>query len=216
MPAPRSKSLIAWEPSPFVVVGVLLLATSIVRPDAPPWAFWPFVGVLVAAIAWLAVSLMRGGRTANPDQWGDLSSLEGLEIVDARHVERGVRAVAPVADVHRHQPAIELALLHGGAEQLAVLVPRASRWLSRRYRIGVQLVGDVHPRHAGFLEEATEARWRDALDAMRQLGRYVRVPALIVGATRPFKVELDLSGLEQRTRRITEGLMSEMSASARR
>ncbi|MCD2443809.1 hypothetical protein LQ757_16130 [Agromyces sp. SYSU K20354] len=195
MPAPRSKSLFAWEPSPFIVVGVLLLVTSIVRPDAPPWVLWPFVAVLVAAVVWLVVSLMRG-RGTNPDQWGDLATLEGLELVDALRVERGVRAVAPVADVHRHQPAIELALLHGGTEQPAVLVPRARRWLSRRYRVGVQLVGDSHPRHAGFLEEAAEGPWRDALDAMRQRDRYVRVPALIVGTARPYKVELDLSGLE--------------------
>jgi hypothetical protein len=196
MPAPRSKPLFAWEPFPFIVVSVLLLVTSIVRPEAPPWVLWPFVGVLVVAVAWLAVSLMRGGRTANPDQWGDLRTVEGLEIVDAPHVERGVRAVAPVADARRHQPSIELAMLHGGAEQPAVLVPRASRWLSRRYRIGVQLVGGDHPRHAGFLEEAADARWRDALDALRQRGSYVQVPALIVGTARPFKVELDLSGLE--------------------
>ena len=39
-------------------------------------------------------------------------------------------------------------------------------------------------------------RWRDALDALRQRGRYVRVPAHIVGTSRPFTVELDLSGLE--------------------
>ena len=31
---------------------------------------------------------------------------------------------------------------------------------------------------------------------MRQGGQYVRVPALIVGAERPFDVELDVSGLE--------------------
>ena len=196
MPAPRSKSLFAWEPSPFIVVGVLLLLTSIVRPEAPPWVLWPFVAVLVVAVAWLAVALMRSGGKANPDQWGDLKTLEGLEIVDALHVERGVRAVAPVADVHRHQPAIELALLFGGTQQSAVLVPRASRWLSRRYRIGVQLGGGGHPRHAGFLQEAADVRWRDALDALRQRGRYVRVPAHIVGTARPFAVELDLSGLE--------------------
>ncbi|GAA1802093.1 hypothetical protein [Agromyces neolithicus] len=198
MPAPRSKPLFAWEPFPFIVVGVLLLVTSIVRPDAPPWVLWPFVGVLVVAVAWLAVSLMRGGRSTNPDQWGDLKTVEGLEFVDAVHMERGVRAVAPVADVRRHQPSIELALLFGGAKQPAVLVPRASRWLSRRYRIGVQLVGADHPRHAGFLEEAADVRWRDGLDALRQeQGRYVRVPALIVGTARPFTVELDLSGLEE-------------------
>jgi hypothetical protein len=106
-----------------------------------------------------------------------------------------VRSVVPVVDTERHQPAIELARLHGGAEQAVVLVPRASRWLSRRYRVGVQLVGGDRPRHAGFLGMAADDRWRDTLDTARARGEYVRVPALITGAARPYAVELDLSGL---------------------
>jgi hypothetical protein len=78
-----------------------------------------------------------------------------------------------------------------------VLVPRASRWLSRRYRIGVQLAGGDRPRHAGFLSPAADDRWRELLDGMREHGRYVRVPALITGGSRPYGVELDLSGLER-------------------
>ncbi|KRC58374.1 hypothetical protein ASE14_17355 [Agromyces sp. Root81] len=196
MPAPRSKPLLAWEPLPYLVVLVLLLLTGLVRPEAEPWLFWPFVLLVTASIAWLLVGLVRGSRRANPDQWGDLTTLEGLELVDAPRVEREVRAVAPVADAHRHQPAIELARLHGGPEQHAVLVPRASRWLSRRYRIGVQLVGGDRPRHAGFLGEAADDRWRELLDGLHERGRYVRVPALVTGASRPYGVELDLSGLE--------------------
>ncbi|MFC9560413.1 hypothetical protein [Agromyces sp. NPDC056965] len=199
MPAPRSKPFLAWEPLPYLVVFVLLLLTGVVRPDGPPWLLWPFLAILAAAVAWLilGLGLVRGSRRSNPDQWGDLTTLDGLELVDAVRVERAVRAVAPVADVHRHQPAIELARLHGGAEQHAVLVPRASRWLSRRYRIGVQLVGGDRPRHAGFLSPAADDRWRELLDGMRERGAYVRVPALITGGSRPHGVELDLSGLER-------------------
>lgn len=192
---PRFKPLLSWEPFPFLVVLVLLLITGFIRPDAPAWVLWPFLVLLVAAIGYLGYRFMRERRPTNPDRWGDLASLDGLELVDAPGEERVVRTVAPVDDVQRHQPAIDLARVHGGAEQHAVLVPRASRWLSPRYRVGVQLVGGDRPRHAGFLRADAETRWAGTLDALRTRGAYVRVPALITGASRPFGVELDLSGL---------------------
>lgn len=196
MSAPRRKPLLRWEPLPFLVVLVLLIATGGVRPDSPPWLFWPFNVLLVASLVWLVAVLVRGRRRTNPDQWGDLRTLEGLELVEAPAPARAVRQVAPVADSHRHQPAIDLALLHGGADQHAVLVPRASRWLSMRYRIGVQLVGGGTPRHAGFLPEKVDATWRELLDGLALEGRYVQVPARITGDARPHGVELDLGGLE--------------------
>ena len=196
MPAPRSKPLLAWEPLPFLVLIGLLLLTGVVRPEAPPALFWPFMAVLALTVVWLIVSLVRALRPANPDPWGALSTLEGLDVVDAPRREREVRSVVPVDEVTRHQPAIELARLYGGTEQHAVLVPRASRWLKRRYRVGVQLVGGDRPRHSGFLGAAAEDRWVDLLDGLRERGTYVRVPAIIVGAGRPYGVDLDLSGLE--------------------
>jgi hypothetical protein len=196
MPARRSKPLTSWEPAPYLVLLVLLLLTGVVRPDAPPALFWGLMTLVVAALGWLIASLARSGRPTNPDRWGDLSTLDGLDLVDAARRARDVRAVVPVDDTQRHQPAIELARLHGGAEQHAVLVPRASRWLSRRYRVGVQLVGGDRPRHAGFLTRAAEQRWIEVLDDLRVQGRYVRVPALVTGASRPYGVELDLSGLD--------------------
>ena len=195
MPAPRSKPLLSWEPLPFLVLVVLLLLTGVVRPESPPVLLWALILGIVAALVWLVLSLVRASRQRNPDQWGDLSTLEGLTLVDASRVAREVRSVVPVDDVRRHQPAIELARIHGGTEQSAVLVPRASRWLKRRYRIGVQLVGGDRPRHAGFLSRAAEDRWIELLDGRLERGEYVRVPAIITGASRPYGVELDLSGL---------------------
>lgn len=196
MPAPRSKPLLSWEPLPYLVLLALLTLTGVVRPDAPPVVFWGLMAPIAAALAWLIAALVRSRRHENPDLWGDLSSLDGLDLVDAAHPVRAVRAVVPVDDVQRHQSAIELARLYGGAEQHAVLVPRASRWLSRRYRVGVQLVGGGRPRHAGFLGPASAERWTDLLDDLRQHGHYVRVPALVTGVTRPYGVDLDLSGLD--------------------
>jgi len=196
MPAPRSKPLLAWEPLPFLVLIGLLLLTGVIRPEGSPAVFWPFLVLVLAACVWLVVSLVRAVRRTNPDRWGDLSTLDGLEVVDAPRREREVRSVVPVDEVNRHQPAIELARLYGGTEQHAVLVPRASRWLKRRYRIGVQLVGGDRPRHAGFLGRVAEDRWVDLLDGLRQRGTFVRVPAIIVGASRPYGIDLDLSGLE--------------------
>lgn len=198
MPAPRSKPMLAWEPLPYLALFVLVVAVSLVRPDVAPWAFWPMLVLVVVVAVWLVGSIVRDSRPANPDRWGDLSSLDGLdglEVVDVPPIDRAVRSVVPVIDTGRHQPAIELARLHGGAEQTAVLVPRASRWMSRRYRIGVQLVGGDRPRHAGFLGGAADDRWRDLLDAARTRGELLRVPALITRDARPYGVELDLSGL---------------------
>ncbi|MDR5701064.1 hypothetical protein [Agromyces aerolatus] len=194
---PRFKPLLSWEPFPFLVVLALLLATGFVRPDAPAWLLWPFIALLVAAVAWLAIRFVRERRPSNPDRWGDLTTLDGLTVLEAPGVERTVRTVAPVDDAHRHQPAIDLARSRGGAEQAAVLVPRASRWLSPRYRVGVQLTGGDRPRHAGFLRPDAERRWSSVLDGLRADGEYVRVPAFVTGDARPFGVELDLTGLER-------------------
>lgn len=198
MPAPRSKSLLAWEPTPYLLVLVLLVLTGIVRPSSPAALYWPFQVALVASLAWLVVVLVRSGRRrSNPDQWGNLATLDGLEIVDSPGREREVRTVVPVTDVHRHQAAIDLARIHGGPDQHAVLVPRASRWLSKRYRVGVQLVGGDRPRHAGFLSDAAAEPWTERLDALGLRGAYVRVPARISGQGRPYTVDLDTSGLPE-------------------
>lgn len=192
--APRYVHPLRWEPLPFLVLVVLLVLTGVVRPESGP-AFVALVAAIVLAGLWLAAVLLRERRTRDPDTMGDLTTLDGLDLLDAPSARGDLRTVVPVIDVQRHQAAIDLARLHGGPEQHAVLVPRARRWLSPRFRIGVQLVGDGRPRHAGFVAESAEATWRDRLDELGAARRFVRVPARIEGASRPFRVDLDLSGL---------------------
>lgn len=192
--APRFVHPLRWEPLPYLVLLVLLVLTGLIRPESGA-AFVVLVAAIVAAGAWLVSLFLRERRMRNPDAMGDLSSLDGLDLVNAPSAGGALRTVVPVGDAHRHQAAIDLARLHGGADQHAVLVPRARRWLSPRYRIGVQLVGDGRPRHAGFVADAADATWRDRLDALREDGRYVRVPVRIEGAARPYRVDLDFSGL---------------------
>lgn len=194
MTAPRSKPLLDWEPFPFAVAFVGVLVSAAARP-APPWLFLPLLLVGLACLALLVQRLVVWSRPRTPGRSGELADFAGIELVDAAGAEREVRTSAPVDDVQRHQAAIELARLGGGARQHAVLVPRSTRWMSRRYRIAVQLDGDGTPRHAGFLKPGADERWRETLDRLGREGRYVRVPAVVVGETRPFGVELDLSGL---------------------
>jgi hypothetical protein len=192
--APRFVHPLRWEPLPYLVLLVLLVLTGLIRPESGA-AFLVLVAAIVAAGAWLVSVFVRERRMRNPDPMGDLASLDGLDLVDAPSAGGALRTVVAVDDAYRHQAAIDLARLHGGADQHAVLVPRARRWLSPRYRIGVQLVGDGRPRHAGFVADAADATWRDPLDALREDGRYVRVPARIEGSERPYRVDLDFSGL---------------------
>jgi hypothetical protein len=192
--APRFVSPLRWEPLPYLVLIVLLVLTGAVRPESG-FGYAVLVAAILLAGAWLVLGILRERRTRNPDTMGDLADAEVLDLVDAPSVPAEHRTVVPVADAHRHQAAIELARLHGGADQRAVLVPRARRWLSPRYRVGVQLIGDRRPHHAGFLPDAADTRWRDRLDRLRAEGRFVRVPVRIDGSSRPFRVDLDLSGL---------------------
>lgn len=192
---PRYKSLLRWEPFPYLVLLALLLATGFIRPDAPPVLLWPFVLGIAASLVWVLVAIRAERRDRNPDAWGNLTGVAGLDLTEVPSASAAVRTVVPVIDTHRHQAAIDLARLHGGAEQQAVLVPRASRWMSMRYRVGVQLVGGDRPRHAGYLPDDAQDRWGGLLEARRVAGGYLSVPAFVLGEARPHRVELDLSGL---------------------
>ncbi|MET0724786.1 MAG: hypothetical protein ABWY36_00445 [Leifsonia sp.] len=199
MPEPRFKSPIDWEPLSYLVLFVLVVVAGSIRPDVAPIPFWIATALAVAAAVFFVISLVRdvARNRANPDGWGNLKTLDGLSIVAAEHRDAETRPYIAVADVHRHQSAIDIARARSGDHLRAVLVPRASRWLSNRYRIGVQLVAGDRIAHAGFLPDVADRRWREELGALRDAGAFVSVPARIRGTEKPFTVELDASGLAE-------------------
>lgn len=190
---PRSKPLLAWEPLPYIVLFVAALALSTARPDSLPVVFWSIAPIAALALVYFILSLARERRLrdSNPNGNGELSSLSGLEILE---VEGSPSApVTTVSESGRHQPEIDLIRIHEGDR--AILVPRATRWLGRRYRVGVELVAGERVRRAGFLPEAAEKRFAGVLDGLREHGTYVSVPARITGQARPLGVDLELAGL---------------------
>lgn len=197
MSEPRNKSLLHWEPFSYVLLVVLVILAGSLNPQGAPIAFWIAAVFAAAATVFFLIAFVSYGRRSrlNPDPSGNLRSLADITLVAAEHVDAETNPSVTVADVHRHQTAIEIVRTHGGEQVRAVLVPRSSRWLSRRYRVGVQLVAAGEIRHAGFLPDAVDERWREQLGALRDDDRYVEVPALIRGSQRPFSVDLDVSGL---------------------
>lgn len=195
---PRYKSLLIWEPFPYLLLFVLVVIAGSIRPDAAPIAFWIAAVLAGLAVIFFAITFVIAGRRtrANPDGDGNLRTLSGLNLLRAEHSNAAVSPFVTVADTQRHQAAIDTALARGGEHPRAVLIPRASRWLSPRYRVGVQLLAGDRIRHAGFLPEAVERNWADRLDTLRARNTFAEVPARIKGAGRPYLVEIDLSGLE--------------------
>jgi len=197
MPRPRRKPFWRWEPLPYLIVLVLLLITGSLRPETMPVAFWISATVTVAVILVFAALLVIQSRrpAPNPDASGDLSTLQGLALVDSAP---SIDPRVPVADTGRHQAAIDASQARAaaaGGPVTAVLVPDASRWLALRLRVSVQLVADSRIQHGGFLPERAGERWQQELASLRERGVYLRVPAAVLGTARPFTVELDLGGL---------------------
>ncbi|TFV98716.1 hypothetical protein [Orlajensenia leifsoniae] len=197
MSEPRNKSLLHWEPFAYILLVVLVVLAGSLDPQGAPVAFWIAAVFAAAATVFFLIAFVSYGRRSrlNPDPSGNLRSLSDITIVPAQHVAAETNPTVTVVDVGRHQSAIDIVRSRGGAKVRAVLVPRASRWLSRRYRIGVQLVAAGEIRHAGFLPDAVDERWRDRLGALRDDDSYVEVPAVIIGSQQPFSVDLDVSGL---------------------
>ncbi|KQO99630.1 hypothetical protein [Leifsonia sp. Leaf264] len=197
MSEPRNKSLLHWEPFAYILLVVLVVLAGSLDPQGAPVAFWIAAVFAGAATVYFLVAFVSYGRRSrqNPDPAGNLRTLDDITLVPAEHVDSATNPTVTVADANRHQSAIDIVRTRGGERVRAVLVPRSSRWLSRRYRIGVQLVGGGEIRHAGFLPDAADDHWRDSLGALRADDRYVDVPAVIRGSAQPFRVDLDLSGV---------------------
>ncbi|TAM67684.1 MAG: hypothetical protein EPN48_13765 [Microbacteriaceae bacterium] len=190
---PRRKPLWRWEPAGYILLFLLLFVTSALQVTGPVIAFWVFLGVTAAVALIVLAGLFGAGARGrrNPDAYGNLTTLAGLTLVPTPPSD-AARTV--VSDASRHQNAIDAAAAFGGGTLTAVLVPRATRWLGRRYRVAVHLVAGANQRvfHAGFLPLALGDEWHALLLPLRAEGRYLLVPATVFGDRRPFSVELDL------------------------
>ncbi|MEO8908335.1 MAG: hypothetical protein ABI310_09705 [Microbacteriaceae bacterium] len=192
----RRKPIWQWEPAAYILLFLLLFVTSALQVTGPTVAFWIFLGLAGAVALIVVFGLFGSGRRGrrNPDAYGNLTTLTGLILVPTPESEN---ARTVVADTARHQNAIDAAAAFGGDTLSAVLVPRATRWLGRRYRVAVQLVAGDGQRifHAGFLPLELGEDWDALLLPLRADGRYLRVRAFILGTRRPFAVELDLGSV---------------------
>jgi hypothetical protein len=187
------KPLWRWDPLWYILVFLLLVVANLFQAAQLTIAFGITVCVLIA-IACAVVSvwifaLVRG--PGNPDSYGNLSALDGLELIDAGKTDAQHTLVVHTA---KRQNAIDAASAFGGDELSAVLVPGATRWFGRRLRVSVQLLADRRIFHAGFLPVELDRQWSPLLMPLRRRSLYLRVPATIGGRSRPYTVSLDLGG----------------------
>jgi hypothetical protein len=189
----RRKPLWRWEPLWYIVLFALVFATSAFQVTGPSAVFVIVlivtVVVAVAILVSIVVGTARGRR--NPDASGNLSSVDGLHLIQTAPTDAPPVAVA---DTKRHQSAIDAAAAFGGSQLSAVIVPGSTRWMGIRYRVSVQLVADERVFLAGYLPVESDAHWNDLLQPLRSRGAYLQVPATVLGTRRPYSVELDLSG----------------------
>lgn len=210
MAEPRNKSLLVWEPFPYILLIALIILAGSIDPNGAAIPFWIAAAFAAAATVFFIIAFASYGRRSrlNPDPAGNLTRLQGIERLTAGHSDVDGAPVVTVADARRHQQAIEIVRTRGGENATAILIPRASRWLSRRYRVGVQLIGGGEVRHAGFLPDFADERWRDELGALRDSGIFAEVPARIRGSAQPFSVDLDVSGLAEALERHRPGAVA--------
>lgn len=187
----RRKPLWRWEPAAYILLFLLLFATSAVQAAGAELAFWIFLaltGAFILALVLQMVTVARNGP-GNPDASGNLTTLAGLGLIS---VAASDAAETRVADTRRHHNAIDAARAFGGDTLSAVLVPHATRWLGRRFRVAVHLVSGERIFHAGFLPSDLDDSWNALLYPLRQRAQYLRVPASVTGDNRPFTVGVDL------------------------
>ncbi|MGA0568686.1 hypothetical protein ACO2Q7_15255 [Rathayibacter sp. KR2-224] len=194
MTGTQRKPLWRWEPAPYLLLILLLIATASVPPGQLPILYWTLVVitaiVAVILVALLVVQLGRGPR--NPDASGMLSGLGGIEL---KALPTTAAPSTPVVGTTRHQGAIESARARAGTSPSAVLVPDATRWLGLRIRIAVHLVASERVHHVGFLPERATERYNERLRALAAERRFVSVPATIKGEASPYAIDVDLGAL---------------------
>jgi hypothetical protein len=195
----RAKPLVSWSPFWYLTFFAALLVTSALQQSATPVFLTAVVITALFALA-LVVGLVVTGRRppGQRDADGLLRSLDGVRTVESL----GTGSQTVVADTTRHQGSIAAALALGDNATTAIIVPRATRWLGRRYRVAVQLAAGTRLFHAGFLNDEAQANWDRRLTAAAADGCFLSVPAIVVGSSRPLAVSVDLGGIDDTLGRI--------------
>ncbi|SKA85798.1 hypothetical protein SAMN06295879_0832 [Agreia bicolorata] len=188
MPASRRKlSVFAWEP---FLLGIVLLAALAASMTVRLPVAGTIVGVVAVIVALPAIvqlvrlGISRGGDRNTPS---GLARLDGFALYDVP-----VDGVVMLDETNRRQDSIDLALGWTDPALMVVLWPGATRWLGRELRVEAYFVGGPKPARAGFLPRGTDASIGEALEALRDEGVLVTVPARVFGAgklpdpSRPF------------------------------
>lgn len=193
MPRPRRKPFLRWAPLPWVVLFLLMAATSPLYDLRAVGAYLAGVVVTVLYGAALVIGLAIAARRRGPNftAEGQLKRLEGLELVELP----GAGNPSTVADVHRHQFAISAASARGAHGLSALLVPDAGNWWSLRSDVAVYLLAGSRFYHVGRLNDRAQVGCQSTLDELRAAGRYAVVPVEVAGAERFFTIDVRLEGL---------------------
>ncbi|WP_136640926.1 hypothetical protein [Subtercola vilae] len=101
----------------------------------------------------------------------------------------------PVVDAQRHQGSIEAALARGGPEFVAVLVPRATAWMGRDYRVAVDLLVGERLYRAGFLPRESDQAIAAQLVPFADRKQYRTVPVGIRTTTKGRVITVDVGPL---------------------
>ena len=194
MPRPTRKPVWRWAPLPYLLLILLMLVTGTLEDAGATDAFRVMLVVTIVAavvlVAWFVAGVVRG--PINPDHAGVIRRLDGLELDD--FASSGTPPVPVVSQ--RRQHGVDAARAFGGEHVRAILVPRATSWWGLQHRVTVQLIAGERVFDGGFLNDQAAVTWDAPLAELRAHGRFAVVPAVIDDSSRPFRVTLDLGGLQ--------------------
>ncbi|QWT23487.1 hypothetical protein KPL76_12300 [Subtercola sp. PAMC28395] len=190
---PRA-SLPLWRWDPFlvaVVLGLSIVAGIFQRIAVPVVSQVMVIVLLVIAVAAALVLLAPFAvPRLRRDAEGSLTLTERTVLLPVS--ESSPRETFPVVDSARYQASIDAAYARSGGPHVAVLVPRATRWLRRDYRVAVDLLIGTRLYRAGFLPQQIDRHLDTRLIGLAERHEFVTVDVLIRQTKRPYSLTVEL------------------------
>ena len=192
---PRA-SLPLWRWDPFLVAVVLslsIVAGIFQRIAVPIVSQVMVIALLVIAVAAALVLLAPFAvPRLRRDAEGSLTLTEHTVLLPVS--DSSPRETFPVVDSARYQASIDAAYARGGGSHTAVLVPRATRWLRRDYRVAVDLTIGTRVYRAGFLPQQIDQQLDAKLIGLAARHENVTVSAFIRETKRPYSLTVQVPG----------------------